>query len=100
MKESDPERRALAMLREIEQKIEAGLDVTGDLPDLLHSIRLALKSSVRSEEEMRERCERLLAHQTLLDERLLRVETNRLFRTWNSVVPKTATLSRQPVRWC
>jgi GT2 family glycosyltransferase len=95
MKGSDPARQVLAMLREIEQKIEAGMDVTDDLPDLLHSIRLALESSLRSEEEMRERCERLLAHQTLLDERLLRVERNRLFRVWNTVSLKAIQLCRR-----
>jgi len=92
---SDPERLALAMLRSIEQKFEAGGDVTNDLADLLRTVRLVMESSLRDKEELRERCDRLLAHQTLLDERLLRVENNRLFRAWNAVSVKGVQLCRR-----
>ena len=85
---SDERRRALAMLREVEQRFEAGADVTADLADLLRTVRAVMESSLRGEDELRERCDRLLAHQTLLDERLLRVENNRLFRAWNAISVK------------
>jgi GT2 family glycosyltransferase len=94
MTASDPE-LALAMLRDIEQKLQAGVDVSADFPDLLRTMRLVLESSGRAVEELRGQCERLLAHQKLLDERLLRVETNRLFRLWTSVVLKTRQVYRQ-----
>jgi O-antigen biosynthesis protein len=89
---------ALAMLRELRQKLESGADGNAGLADLLRRMLLALESSARAEEELRDQCERLLAHQEMLDERLLRVETNRLFRAWTSVVLKSRQIYRHATR--
>jgi len=49
-----------------------------------------LAEALESNEELKRRCQCLLAHQMLLDERLLAVETNRLFSVWGGVLSRCA----------
>ena len=68
--------------------------------DELESVAAELAALRRQCEELRERCDRLLVHQELLDSRLLKIETNRLFRIWKKVIlTSTQVLQRLPFAW-
>lgn len=71
------------------------------------SLAATITSLEKKNEELRARCDRLLAHVELIDNRLLRIETNRLFRVWNKAFLFGAqtleracrSLVQSPFRW-
>ena len=73
--------RVLDLIKRSEQSPEG-------LFDLLTGMQRDLAAAQQSVSDLREYCDRLLYHQSQLDARLLRLETNRLLRLWNAAATR------------
>jgi len=71
--------------KEDQGSMTRGEDTSSDSGELSSELEAQLKAADQSIAELREYCDRLLHHQLQLDQRLLRVEHNNLFRIWNTV---------------